>query len=357
MSLKDNWNLLVVDDEPDIHDVTRIALKRKKWREKSMNIVPSFSAKEAKQMLGQHDREYFDVCLIDVVMESDTAGLELCKYIRDNFPISLRLILRTGQAGKAPEEQVMNEYDIDHYLSKTEATPDRIFGLVRSCLRVSEEIYTVLALSSQLQKFSGKILSDLDKFDSFIEPVDQTMHSLEIKYKLKSASALIGVFSKEDNKLEKVVTNSRKGVDEALLIKTFEQAINERVQPYKLYREISNIALNDNEYLVMVPLVDEVNSETSIEVKKDTKKKLNTQKKYLSWIRQVFSTPEEVKDKYTLACIFIRSSDKLDQIILEKILSDLRIYGESWKMTYLAYHSQKKSKRQEYLDELLLIPD
>ncbi|MBF0555740.1 MAG: response regulator [Nitrospirae bacterium] len=343
---KDNWNLLVVDDEQDIHEITKIALKRRKYRDKSLNIVHAYSAKQAVQMLSEYDREFFDVAMIDVVMEVDTAGLELCKYIRQKLPLSLRLILRTGQAGKAPEEQVMNEYDIDHYLSKTEATPDRIFGLVRSCLRVSEEILTVLTLTSQIQSFSGKMLADAGNFDTFIEPINQALVFLEKKHKLNPASVLIGSFSKEDSRLEKVVVNQRNDVDEASLKKIFEQAVNECLQPYTFYREFSDITLNDNEYLVILPLTNELPNDASTEDKKEYKKQIKTQNKYLLWIKQLFSSSEEVN---VLSCVFIRSSDKLNHSSLDQIISDLRIYGESWKIAYLAYYKQKSIKREEQL--------
>ncbi|WP_420264039.1 response regulator [Candidatus Magnetominusculus dajiuhuensis] len=346
MRSENTWNLLIVDDEEDIHGITRISLKRKQYRDRSLNMIHAYSAKEAIKVLSENDKDFFDVALIDVVMEEDTAGLGLCKYIRENYPVSFRLILRTGQAGKAPEEQVMNTYDIDHYLAKTEATPERIFGLIRSCLRVSEEIQTVLALTSQIQSFSGKILADSGNFDTFIEPIKQALVFLEKKHALNPASVLIGSFSKKDNRLERVVGNQLNGVDEASLKKIFELAVNECLQPYTFYGEFSDITLNDNEYLVILPLTNELPNEASTEDKKEYKKQIKTQNKYFSWIKQIFSSSEEVN---VLSCVFIRSSDKLTQSSLDQILSDLRIYGESWKIAYLAYYKQKSIKQEEQL--------
>jgi CheY-like chemotaxis protein len=146
-----NWRVLIVDDEPDVHAVTDLALKFKKWRNKRFELVRAFSAGEAREILNKPENN-FQVAMIDVVMETDDAGLRLCEYIRESQPRSLRIILRTGQANVAPEERVLNEYDIDHYLAKSEATPERLFAVVRASLRASMDVDTFIALKSQLAK-------------------------------------------------------------------------------------------------------------------------------------------------------------------------------------------------------------
>ena len=97
------WRILVVDDEPDVHAVTRIALKRRQWQKRGFDIVSANSAAEAKQLLNDQTR-VFHVILVDVVMEEDDSGLMLCRLIRKTCPSSVRIVLRTGQPGKAPEE-------------------------------------------------------------------------------------------------------------------------------------------------------------------------------------------------------------------------------------------------------------
>src|SRR5260221_13737668 len=108
----DAWRILVVDDEEDVHAVTGLALKRRTWKGKSVTLKGARSAAEAKKLLASE--EPFHVALVDVVMESDRAGLELCEHIRNTQPRSTRIILRTGQPGVAPEEQVLNDFDIDY---------------------------------------------------------------------------------------------------------------------------------------------------------------------------------------------------------------------------------------------------
>src|SRR5689334_7494125 len=122
------WRILIVDDEKDIHEVTQLALKRRSWRKRPFELVSCYSGREARELLAKHPKSHFRVALIDVVMETETAGLELCRHLRSDFPSSLRIVLRTGQPGVAPEEKIINEYDIDSYMAKPEVTPERLYA-------------------------------------------------------------------------------------------------------------------------------------------------------------------------------------------------------------------------------------
>ncbi len=149
-----NWHVLVVDDEPDVHTITELALKHKSWRGRKFTITSAKSAKEAEEVI-KGKADVFDVALVDVVMESDDAGLQLCRVLRKNCERSLRIILRTGQPGVAPEEKVLNEYDIDTYLAKPDATPERLYAVIRAALRASQDIRTLVALKHQLEGFAA----------------------------------------------------------------------------------------------------------------------------------------------------------------------------------------------------------
>lgn len=149
------WNVLVVDDEPDIHAVTRLVLGGMRWRGRKIAILEAHSASDAKRILAS---ERIDIAIIDVVMESDSAGLELCRYIRQEEGFrALRTILRTGQPGHAPEEQVLTDFDIDMYLSKGDLTPERLRGAVGSVLRISHEVGTFEALAHHQRRLSDAV--------------------------------------------------------------------------------------------------------------------------------------------------------------------------------------------------------
>ncbi|MBT3308955.1 MAG: response regulator [Gammaproteobacteria bacterium] len=128
------WKVMVVDDEQSIHDVTRLSLRKVTFEQRPLELIHAYSGEEAVQQLQQHP----DVALIllDVVMESDDAGLKAIKQIRQTEKNELvRIVLRTGQPGSAPAHQVIVDYDINDYKDKSELTSDKLFTCVISSLR------------------------------------------------------------------------------------------------------------------------------------------------------------------------------------------------------------------------------
>lgn len=143
------WSVLVVDDEEDVHTITTLALKRRSWMGRRISLVHARTGAEAREILAKPDTPRFHVALVDVAMETPDAGLLLCDHIRRRFPPTMRIILRTGQAGSAPEEKVLSTHDIDQYLAKSEVTEQRLFSAVRTSLRMSHDIAGVLAMARQ----------------------------------------------------------------------------------------------------------------------------------------------------------------------------------------------------------------
>jgi CheY-like chemotaxis protein len=133
------WRVLVVDDEPDIHSMTRLVLKGFRFRGRPLVLYEAHSAREAREVLNTHGE--MAVILLDVVMESEHAGLELIPYIRDTMGhIDTRIILRTGQAGAAPERHVILNFDINDYKSKTELSADKMFTSMVAALRAFDNL-------------------------------------------------------------------------------------------------------------------------------------------------------------------------------------------------------------------------
>ncbi|MDO6687962.1 MULTISPECIES: HD domain-containing phosphohydrolase [unclassified Agarivorans] len=136
---KEQWKLLVVDDEPEVHHITTMTLSQFAFDNKSIQFLHANSAQEAKQLLTTHP----DIALIllDVVMETDDAGLRLVKHIRQTLNNqSVRIVLRTGQPGQAPEDEVVENYDINDYKDKTELTSQKLRTLIRASLRSYRDI-------------------------------------------------------------------------------------------------------------------------------------------------------------------------------------------------------------------------
>jgi signal transduction histidine kinase len=128
------WKVLLVDDEPDVHPVLHLALDDVRIDGRGLRLFDALSAEEAKLALTAHP----DIALIllDVVMESDRAGLDLVRYIRDELARrTVQIVLITGQPGYAPQRQVVSDYQIDGYLLKSELSAERIFVAVHSAIR------------------------------------------------------------------------------------------------------------------------------------------------------------------------------------------------------------------------------
>ena len=137
------WKVLIVDDEEGVHRVTRLVLKNVTFDNRPIQLLEARTAAEAKKLCEEHGTD-IALALVDVVMETDDAGLKLVQIIReehDNF--MTRVVLRTGQPGQAPEEQVIQDYDINDYKDKTELTGTKLKTLLYSSLRSYRDILTI----------------------------------------------------------------------------------------------------------------------------------------------------------------------------------------------------------------------
>lgn len=133
------WHVLLVDDDPDVHQATTLALRNLEFEGRRLAFSHASSSAEARQILQSDIR--FAVAVVDVVMESDTAGLELVRYIREQLgDTALRIILRTGQPGYAPEMATIQDYDINDYRTKSELNQTRLFTSLTMAIRSYAQI-------------------------------------------------------------------------------------------------------------------------------------------------------------------------------------------------------------------------
>lgn len=136
------WLVLVVDDEIDVHTITKITLRNFSVDDKPIEIISAFSKAEGIELFNNHAD--IALAIIDVVMESEHAGLELIDYVRNELGNkNVRLVLRTGQAGQAPESEVISKYDINDYKNKTELTTQKLKTLFYSSIRSFRDIRTI----------------------------------------------------------------------------------------------------------------------------------------------------------------------------------------------------------------------
>ncbi|MBF0381981.1 MAG: adenylate/guanylate cyclase domain-containing response regulator [Magnetococcales bacterium] len=149
----DAWKILIVDDEPEIHKVTTLALDGVTFQGDPIYYLHAYSAKQAKEVLNKN--EDIAMILLDVVMEEDDSGLKFVQYVRQEIKNSfVRIVLRTGQPGQSPEESVIVDYDINDYKSKVELTDTKLFSSVITALRSYRDLRIIEENTKQLKIFS-----------------------------------------------------------------------------------------------------------------------------------------------------------------------------------------------------------
>ncbi len=147
------FHIVVVDDEPDVLEISRLAMRNFRVYGLPLRLHEASSKAHGIEVLesltsGRPDISMAAVAMIDVVMETEHAGLELCDYIRNVMKNRcMQLFVRTGQPGVAPERTVLDRYDIQGYLAKAEATEDKLYTLVKAGVR--ENYFSALSLALQ----------------------------------------------------------------------------------------------------------------------------------------------------------------------------------------------------------------
>jgi len=145
------WRILIVDDDRDVHASTVFALSDVAILGRRLAFLHAYSAQEAHRLL-QGDREVA-VILLDVVMEAEDAGFKLVQIIREQLALTeLRIILRTGQPGYAPEIEAISDFDINDYRTKAELTRTRLITSLTAALRSYEQIRTIAYARRGLEK-------------------------------------------------------------------------------------------------------------------------------------------------------------------------------------------------------------
>ncbi|MFH1139846.1 MAG: SpoIIE family protein phosphatase [Pseudomonadota bacterium] len=145
------WKLLIVDDEPEVHQVTQLVLADYSFDASGLIFLNAYSGGEAVDLIQKHPDTA--VVLMDVVMETDQAGLDAVHHIRENLGCRMaRIILRTGQPGHAPERRVILDYDINDYKAKSELTSQKLFTSVTAALRSYRDLNSIETQRKRLEE-------------------------------------------------------------------------------------------------------------------------------------------------------------------------------------------------------------
>ena len=150
------WRILVVDDDDSVHQVTKLVLADVEIENRYLDIVSAYSMSDAKKILMENND--FSMAFVDVVMETDHAGLELVQWIREELKNqAIRLVLRTGQAGRAPEAKVIKNFDINDYKEKTDFTANKMITSVYASIRAYRDIITIQRSLDAFKSSANKI--------------------------------------------------------------------------------------------------------------------------------------------------------------------------------------------------------
>jgi response regulator RpfG family c-di-GMP phosphodiesterase len=145
------WKIMVIDDNHDIHSLTKMVLKEFVFENRPLEFLDGYSGADARSLMKEHPDTA--IILLDVVMETDQEGLKVVQFIRDELKNPfVRIVLRTGQAGHAPEAKVISEYDVNDYMDKVNITDQRLHTTITTSLRAFNLLRTVENTRTGLKK-------------------------------------------------------------------------------------------------------------------------------------------------------------------------------------------------------------
>jgi len=146
-----SYKILIADDDDDIHVITKMVLRDFLFEESPLEFISSYNTEETMDKINTNPD--IAVVFLDVVMDDINSGLKIVKYIREEIKNNkVRIILRTGQPGEAPEDEIIKNYDINDYKLKTELTTQKMFTSMYSALRSYRDIEIIENSKKNLEK-------------------------------------------------------------------------------------------------------------------------------------------------------------------------------------------------------------
>ena len=135
--VNDHWNILIVDDDIDIHAVTEFALKGVRINERNINFLHAYTGSEAIDLF-RKGKEKIDLIFLDMVMETQDAGLKVATWLHNQVHLIEKpiVILRTGQPGKLSIKTVLATGMFDGMIEKSNVTYRYLINYLSSMLPV-----------------------------------------------------------------------------------------------------------------------------------------------------------------------------------------------------------------------------
>ncbi len=150
------WQVLIVDDDPDVHVATELAMRDLPIEGRPVSFLRAYSAAQALQVVAAEPG--IAAVMLDVVMETPDAGLRLVRQIREEFGrTALRIVLRTGQPGYALEIETLRAFDINDYRTKSELTRVRLFSTLTNAIRSYAQLSGVMRQRDELARLNRSL--------------------------------------------------------------------------------------------------------------------------------------------------------------------------------------------------------
>lgn len=180
-SFTGSYKILIADDDDEVHTITKMILSDFEFDGKRLNFIDTYSGAETKDLLAKEND--IAVVFLDVVMEEHHSGLDVVEYMRNTLNNRMtRIILRTGQPGEAPEEQIIKDFDINDYRLKTEMTVKRLYTSLYSALRGYRDLHKIDKHRKGLEKII-KTSANLFKHNSLNDFLTSILSQLSEFYK------------------------------------------------------------------------------------------------------------------------------------------------------------------------------
>ena len=168
------WKILIADDEPSMHLVTKLALGDFTFEGRPLELLSAYGEEDTRRLLGEHP----DIALIllDVIMDTMDSGFTLVRFIRDTLANKeIRIIMRTGQSGNAPEDKIIISYDINDFKDKTELTVAKLRTTMISSLRTYSHLKIIAEEQRKSSANRAYLHGIIDSLSSVLITLDPTL--------------------------------------------------------------------------------------------------------------------------------------------------------------------------------------
>jgi EAL domain-containing protein (putative c-di-GMP-specific phosphodiesterase class I)/GGDEF domain-containing protein len=277
-NLRSYCKVLSVEDDPDYQAALMNGLSALNYDGKQVTFLTASSASEAATVIAANPD--ISVIFLDVVMETDAAGLRLISTIRDVIGNDLvRIVLLTGQPGMAPVDDLIGQYDIDDYWCKSDLTQAHLQTIVLSNLRTWEHLSDMKEARHGMQLLLASSQRIASKSD-ITEYTHSVLAEICLILKMSSSGGIVCFFHPEEEHLENAQIVAACGEFSAYVHQSFLLAIEDSAfreaaelankQKRHVFQDgfsvlyFSNQELENREYMVVVKLgrslaVNEIN--------------------------------------------------------------------------------------------------